>query len=184
MTTKFTLKPSRRARRQQQQIFQIGGVAGVTALLVVVSWPGIQQNLQSTSLVRDRASEQNSQLELQNLEEERLQAESDIADQRLQTYCSDFAFSQADPGRMAAVSEGLRVVDPVSLQPLAEGSIICDVAGRTAIVRNGVLADVKVSRSPQRLQLIQSALQAKGLKIEAGNPDVRPGAAQQQEAVR
>jgi hypothetical protein len=174
-----SFRASYRARRQQQQLIQVGGSIGAVALLLFISWPGIQQSLKTTSLVRDKASEQSAQLELQKLDEERLLAESDIADQRLQTYCTDFVFSQSDSGRMAAVSEGLRVLDPVTKQPLAEGSIICDVTGRTAIVRGGILTDVKVSRNPNRLQLIQTALQAKGLKIQAGDPEVRPASAQQ-----
>lgn len=171
--------PIPRSRRHQQSLIRNTSFLMIAGIFTLLALPGIQKNMENAERVRNQAALNQTQQEMAELDAEVLKQNSDIADERLKTFCTDFIFSTNDPQRMAAIVEGLQVVDPVTGKPPGDGSIYCDVTGRTAVSRNGVLTDIKVSLNPSRYTLIQQALQSKGLTIEAGNPNSRPANVQE-----
>lgn len=159
-------------RRQKRKLFRNAGLTAIALAGLYLSFPAIQKTQNSAVMIGNKAGANQDYAEMLSLEQEARQADSEIADQRLKA-CTSFVFSKNDSQEMAAVSNGLIVTDPVTGQPFGDYSIICDVHGGTGEVINGRLANIKISRNPNRGALVAAALREKGLRIEAGNPNVR-----------
>jgi hypothetical protein len=81
--------------------------------------------------------------------------QGETAKKRYEAGCQ-MTFASNDLGKFAAIQEGKPVLDAATGAPIANGAVVCDQIGMTAIIANGV-AD-SVAFSPDR-QVIRDAMQ-------------------------
>lgn len=158
---------------QRQQFLQSIAIVSGIAVVAVLSIPGIKQNVDVMAKLRQKATELNTDVELQKMTQQALLMRSSIADDRLRNFC----LIPVHPyGRAPSITEGQLIVDPVNNRPLAQGTVVCDTEGRTGVIGvDGRVQDVAISINPERFKLVQTNLQARGLKIVPGSPGIRPG---------
>jgi hypothetical protein len=158
---------------QRQQFLQSIAIVSGIAVIAVLSIPGIRQNADVISRLRQKSVELNTDVELQKITQQALLMRSSIADDRLRNFCLIPVYPY---GRAPSITEGQLIVDPVNNRPLAQGTVVCDTEGRTGVIGvDGRVQDVAISINPERFKLVQTNLQARGLKIDPGNPGIRPG---------
>ncbi len=130
------------------------GVAIVLIALAVNGKDNLTAMQQSQATARAIA-QQNQQTEMEaRLASASAQRQAEVAKQRYEAGCQ-MTFASNAPGNFAAIQQGKPVVDATTGAPIADGAVVCDSVGITAIIRNGV-AD-SIAFSPDR-QVIRDAM--------------------------
>ena len=108
------------------------------------------------SEVQTQEREQTRQLTLQEQQQRHSQTAAPIAEKRYQEGC--LLVRMTDEGGLPiSLYEGLVVVDSQTVQPLAQGTVVCDGNGATsALDAGGVVGTVATT---QNLQIVQQAIE-------------------------
>jgi hypothetical protein len=140
--------------RNIDPVYLIGGaiVLGAIALNGGDNFKAMQQ---SQATARTIATQNQSAEMKARLASASADRQGETAKKRYEAGCQ-MTFASNDMGKFAAIQEGKPVLDASTGAPIANGAVVCDQIGMTAIIANGV-AD-SVAFSPDR-QVIRDAMQ-------------------------
>jgi hypothetical protein len=134
-------------------IYLVGGAVVLIALAINApsNFTAMQQNQATARAI----AQSNQEAELRaRLASASAQRQAEVAKQRYQDGCQ-MTFASNAPGNFAAIQQGKPVLDGTTGAPIADGAVVCDSVGITAIIRDGVASSIAFS--PDR-QVIRDAM--------------------------
>lgn len=126
-------------------------VAGAIGFAALAIFTGAGGNVAETNAKNDalKAARYQNQYQVRALavQDQALEDLAEIANKRLASgRCVEVV--HGENSRSTTIFEGQVVVDPVSGNPLAENTLVCDRLGNTGIIQNGVVTGVAQGTPP------------------------------------
>lgn len=134
-------------------VYIVGGLV-VAGFLALNGGDNIKSMQQSQSVARAIAQQNQSAEMKARLASASADRQGGVAKARYEAGCQMTVATNA-PDKFAAIQEGKPVLDGATGAPLANGTVVCDLTGNTAIIANGI-AD-NFAFSPDR-QVIRDAM--------------------------
>lgn len=107
-------------------------LCGVAGLILAFNAPNVARNMQASGQARQALAAANLETEQITAAEDLRKKRASIADDRFKS--CNLVFSRGT-ATMAAIQEGKPVLDSTGA-PLAQGVVVCDYAGNTAVIAN------------------------------------------------
>jgi hypothetical protein len=128
-------------------VYLIGGA--IVLVILALNAPSQIATMQQQRQLAQTISQQNQELQIKarlaNADAERRSA---LAKTRYDNGCQ-MVFASSSPEKFTAIQQGKPVLDGATLAPLGDGTIVCDMTGQTAIIRNGIADDLAFSSDRQ-----------------------------------
>jgi hypothetical protein len=67
-----------------------------------------------------------------------------IAEERYQNGCR-LVVAQDNAGQLISLAEGMAIVDPITQQPLANGTTVCSGSGETGVMSGGLIGNLAIT---------------------------------------
>lgn len=117
---------------------QVMLVAGVGIVVLHIAFNGVDTGAE----LRDRRNQTQNNAAALRVTQEELEVQAEIASERLKTGACILIATQQDVNLLPLLQEGTPVLDRATGQPLADKTCVFDYAGGTAIIREGVTAEL------------------------------------------
>jgi len=128
-------------------VYIVGGI--IVAGLLAVNAPSQLGAIQQQRNLAQGISQQNQELQIKarlaNADSER---RSQLAVERYNAGCQ-MTVGSNDPGKFAAIQQHKPVLDGTTGAPLGDGTVVCDLTGQTAVIKEGVASELAFSSDRQ-----------------------------------
>jgi hypothetical protein len=133
--------------RDIDPVYLTGGV--IALALIAMNAPSQLSAMNRQRELAQEITQQNQELQIKarlaNADSER---RSELAAQRYRAGCQ-MVVATNDPSKFAAIQQDKPVLDGTTGAPLGDGTVVCDLTGQTAVIKESVASELAFSTDRQ-----------------------------------